>query len=292
MNSLRPQFLYKYFSKENFKFFDTWMLRYTPHESFNDPFENSPSEPEKIEKLTKKQAAALRATLQDNHAYSKEFVKKTLTHRLQQGALTLNVDDYEHRQGTVCLSETHDNLLMWAHYASDHRGFVVEFDADYFFKFADESEEKIWLFEVSRVKYREMRVLDEPTDMYEWFHGTHHEIETTKSTHWSYEQEWRMTRPLKDADCVVLGAENGNPQRDASNHLIHLFPVPKKYISRIIFGARTSNENLAFVKKSIKADQELAHVQLKLATPDPVDFRLRFINIKAEDLPELRGPLP
>ena len=242
MNALRPQFFYKYFSKENFNFFDTWMLRYTPHESFNDPFENSPSEPEKIEKLTKKQATALRASLQNDQAYSKELVKKTLTNRLQQDSFALDVDDYRDRQGTVCLSETHDNLLMWAHYASVHRGFVVEFDANYFFNFADESEDKTWLFEVSRVKYREMRVLDEPKDWADYWHLTHHEIETTKSTHWSYEQEWRMTRPLKGADSIVLDANDGKHRRDNSNHLIHLFSVPKKYISRIIFGARTSNK--------------------------------------------------
>lgn len=286
MTALRPQFFYKYFSKRNFIFFENWMLRYTPHESFNDPFENSPSEPEKLNSLTKNQASALRATLQDNHTYSKKLINKNLAHRLQKDFSKLNIDEYKNRQGTLCLSETHDNLLMWAHYASDHRGFVIEFDANYFFKFSDDSEENTWLFEVSRIKYREMRVLDEPRDFYEYVHGTHHEIETTKSTHWSYEQEWRMTRPLKDADLVVLDTQSGKHRRDDSNHLIHLFSFPKKYISKIILGARTSNEDLALIRNIFETDKELGHVQLKLAIPDPVDFRLRFINIKIKDLPK------
>ena len=30
--------------------------------------------------------------------------------------------------GILCLSQVNDSLLMWAHYADSHRGFVVEFD--------------------------------------------------------------------------------------------------------------------------------------------------------------------
>ena len=30
----------------------------------------------------------------------------------------------------VCLSEKYNNILMWAHYADNHRGFVIEYDTD------------------------------------------------------------------------------------------------------------------------------------------------------------------
>lgn len=32
------------------------------------------------------------------------------------------------KYGILCLAEAPDNLLMWAHYADCHRGFVVQFD--------------------------------------------------------------------------------------------------------------------------------------------------------------------
>lgn len=292
MSINRPRHFYKYFAKGRFDFLSNCTLRYAPHESFNDPFENQPSEPEQIDHLSKEEANALRATLRDDSTYSNELIGKTLRHRLQGDSGLLAVEDYKERLGTLCLSEAHDNLLMWAHYASEHRGFVVEFDSSHFFDFADQSEVKVWLFNVDRVKYREMRVLDQPQDWWEYFHGTFHEIASTKSTHWSHEQEWRMTRPLKDADLVAKDDQSGEYRRDESNHLIHLFTVPKKYISKVILGARSSRADLAFVKRVIASDRDLAHVQLKLAIPDPVDFRLRFVNIKVEDLPDMAPESP
>jgi|SRR5580658_5344823 hypothetical protein len=38
------------------------------------------------------------------------------------------MSSFERRHGVLCLSEAPANLLMWAHYADSHRGFVVEFD--------------------------------------------------------------------------------------------------------------------------------------------------------------------
>lgn len=286
MSAYRPRCFYKFFSKERFDFLSTLQLRYAPHDSFNDPFENRPSKQEEMDNLSHEEASALRASLRDDSTYSNELVNKTLSHRFRQDSDFPNVEDYKEKLGTLCLSETHDNLLMWAHYASEHKGFVVEFNASYFFDFSDKSEEKVWLFSVDRVKYREMRVLRQSHGWWDYFHGTPHEVATTKSTHWSHEQEWRMTRPLKDANPVIEAKSTALYSRDESNHLIHLFDIPKKYVSKIILGARASKEDLARVKHTLAEDGDLAHVKLKLAIPDPVDFRLRFINIKVEDLPD------
>jgi hypothetical protein len=95
-----------------------------------------------------------------------------------------------------------------------------------------------------------------------------------------------MGRPLKDADLVLKHRDTQEILRDASNNPLHLFTLPKKCLTKVIFGARASKSNMQFVKKTLLADPELAHVRLKLAVPDPVDFRLRFINIKVEDLPD------
>lgn len=281
----RPRHFYKYFSQELFQFLTNRAFRFTPYDSFNDPFENTPAEPEKLENLTREEAIALRSALDDIHTYSKDLVGKSLKNRFESETRSASIEDFQQLQGTLCLSETHDNVLMWAHYASDHRGYAIEIDSDYFFELADDPK-NVWMVNLDRVKYREMRVLDQPADLYDWYHGTHHAIATTKSTHWSHEQEWRMDRPLKDADLVLKDHDTQEIRRDASNNPFHLFNLPKKYLTKIIFGARVSKSNMQFVKKIMLADPELAHVRLKLAVPDPVDFRLRFVNMTVDDLPD------
>lgn len=289
MSTNRPRFFYKYFPKERFADLTSCAFRFSPHESFNDPFENAPAEPEKLENLTKEEASALRSTLDDVQTYSKELIDKSLKNRFGAETQSENIETFQERQGTLCLSETHDNLLMWAHYASDHRGYVIEIDTTYFFELADDPN-SAWLVNLDRVKYREMRVLEQSDNLWDLAYGTRHDIATTKSTHWSHEQEWRIDRPLKDADSVLRRSDTQEILRDQSNNPCHLFKLPKKYLTKIIFGARASRNNLGFVKKALQEDPELAHVSLKLALPDPVDFRLRFINLAVDDLPDHESP--
>lgn len=285
MSTSRPRYFYKYFSQELFPFLSNCAFRFSPHESFNDPFENAPAEPEKLENLIKEEASALRSALDDLHAYSKELVARSLKKQFEAEVNFVVIEDFQERKGTLCLSETHDNLLMWAHYASDHRGYAIEIDSSYFFELADDPN-NAWQINIDRVKYREMRVLIQSLNWSDYFHGTHHKLATTKSTHWSHEQEWRMDRPLKDADLVLQHADTQEIRRDQSNNPFHLFRLPKKYLTKIIFGAKASKSSMGFVKKTLLADPELAHVRLKLAVPDPVDFRLRFINMTIDDLPD------
>ena len=40
------------------------------------------------------------------------------------------VNYYQMEMPLVCLSEKYNNILMWAHYADNHRGFVIEYETD------------------------------------------------------------------------------------------------------------------------------------------------------------------
>lgn len=40
------------------------------------------------------------------------------------------INFYQHEMPLVCLTETYDNILMWSHYANNHKGFVIEYDSD------------------------------------------------------------------------------------------------------------------------------------------------------------------
>lgn len=92
-----------------------------------------------------------------------------------------------------CMSETHDNLLMWAHYAQNHTGAVI--------KFLNISGVDSPLGLAQAVRYsNEMPVLhskdkigfdDLPTKVI-------NHITLTKGMDWAYEKEWRMVSSMRD----------------------------------------------------------------------------------------------
>ena len=91
--------------------------------------------------------------------------------------------------GIACLSELDDSLLMWAHYANNHKGFCVEYE----------------LLEISKqLAFTPVPVIysNEKTCVKSLFpeHLEESVIKlvidslSTKSTEWSYEKEWRIIR--------------------------------------------------------------------------------------------------
>jgi Protein of unknown function (DUF2971) len=101
----------------------------------------------------------------------------------------------------LCLSEVHDNILMWSHYAQNHSGAVLEFDSD---------ERKDSPFKMAeRVVYsKTMPRLMNEKQMVQFLSGQwrmnpyeimHNEI-FVKADDWSYEKEWRIWLPDRDAD--------------------------------------------------------------------------------------------
>jgi len=101
----------------------------------------------------------------------------------------------------LCLSEVHDNILMWSHYAQNHSGAVLEFDSD---------ERKDSPFKMAeRVIYsKTMPRLMNEKEMVQFLSGqwrmnpyeiVHNEI-FVKADDWSYEKEWRIWLPDRDTD--------------------------------------------------------------------------------------------
>lgn len=103
------------------------------------------------------------------------------------------------RTRTFCVAEDRDNLLMWAHYAKDHKGAVLELWSL--------PEEDNALSVAQKVTYAKkppsffsedeflddfcgIKRLDAPSLTKRSIH--------TKSDHWSYENEWRVYYPLSE----------------------------------------------------------------------------------------------
>jgi len=75
----------------------------------------------------------------------------------------------------------------------------------------------------------------------------------TKKVIWSYEQEVRMIRELKNADKTV----------SVGNQIIFLFEVPKEAISEVILGYNCSDYHIELIKQSIYKDPDYSKVILK-----------------------------
>ncbi|MEI9948271.1 MAG: DUF2971 domain-containing protein [Pseudomonadota bacterium] len=91
-------------------------------------------------------------------------------------------EQLERECGVFSLAEDRGNLLMWAHYADMHKGICLEFDTSIVPFDAD----------LHQVIYQEaLPVLAMPVVDFEAFADS---VLLGKSSHWRYEQEWRLVR--------------------------------------------------------------------------------------------------
>lgn len=139
---------------------------------------------------------------------------------------------------TTCFSRTPVSLPMWAHYAEDLRGCVVEIDetalASAFPKaivddVTYQDEPYPGLTEMLHRAYEIMK----PRYTYLLQRGVFAAAYLTKATSWSYEQECRM----------VLSADE---VREAAD--LVLLDVPKDCVSALICGPRASRETSELVR--------------------------------------------
>ncbi len=125
--------------------------------------------------------------------------------------------------GVVCLSEVCDSILMWSHYAQNHKGVCFEFTRAENNCLGDEEM-------CSPVRYeRHYPPIDLGQMLINQDGETIQRMMKTKSWEWAYEKEWRFTTDCGDQECP--------------------FPGP---ISRVILGIRAENEFKSSVKELCK----------------------------------------
>lgn len=96
--------------------------------------------------------------------------------------------------GISCLSESDDSLLMWAHYANNHRGMCVEYDLTEINRQLLFTPVPI-IYSDERVCYKTLNSDTAETDAVALLIRSL----TSKSEEWSYEHEWRIIR--EDSAC-------------------------------------------------------------------------------------------
>lgn len=169
--------------------------------------------------------------------------------------------------GILSLTQKSDDICMWAHYAQNNKGFVIEFDERH--EFFNQSKDSADLFGcLHEVDYREDRpnrdsMLDlSPRDVF-----------LVKSEKWRDEREWRMMQSLENGKKLE---KDGQPSLDDEGEPIYLFSLPPSCITGIIFGTRMSSKNKSDLVQVLSAN-DYSHVSTYRAILDERKFKFHIV---------------
>ncbi len=116
-----------------------------------------------------------------------------------------------------CVSETHDNILMWSHYADNHKGAVIEFHAQLEDSAFIRAQPVRYVSNIPEFTYQ-MVIEDQRAELL-------NQITLTKSKIWEYEKEWRIVATMREK---------------SKDH--EILPFSPEEVAAIYFGCRTTDE--------------------------------------------------
>lgn len=152
------------------------------------------------------------------------------------------VEEQRSGLGVLSLSADEDNMLLWAHYGDEHKGAVVELDADQLLITKPDPQKVQALFEV---EYEAKRVDIMARQLPIWM------TLAVKSKPWAYEREWRLVRSLELLREKIPG--------------IFVADLPPTAIKRVVFGARADAAEEEPIYVNAKARGDLKHVVFEKA---------------------------
>lgn len=284
----RPTVLYKYVPAERIDILENLRIRFTQPNAMNDPFEARPdfymTEAGRARELANviRQSpisiwSAGRTVTQaemerEAYAVSVERNPDCAEQMYARGGIQIPLDEIAKKvydevynsAGILSLSETPYDLLMWAHYAEGHRGFVIMLDGLHdFFK----DNRPVFGFEKpERVEYssdRPRMQINDPNMPAIFF---------TKGTPWKYEKEWRYLKEIEDAD-VLCQQTNALP--------VALFRLPPKCIEGVILGCYRDQKLRDNILALRRKHPELRHLRVHEARASKTEYRLRIEEIKS-----------
>lgn len=172
--------------------------------------------------------------------------------------------------GILCLTENPKNLLMWAHYGSNHKGVCLGFDTGE--RPFSTSKPLTYTDERPQIPFSSYKNM-EPEDASKIF--------LHKSKEWDYESEWRCVKrtirdeekkyystiiesePNKLDEIADLLTEQGGPGN---------YDFDRRVINRIYFGCRVRDDDKSKILNEVKKSDIYAKIfQLKI---DPRHFQL------------------
>jgi len=240
---IRPEItsLYKYraFNEHSLQSLINEVAWFSKPSSFNDPFDcginidtNRIEESirEAVKELYSKAGKDI-ASIPENEFKVTENDKKAFE-SLKSSLLKLTQN-----VGILSLSSVNDDILMWGHYADSHNGFCVEYSRTSDNILGKQSEPVNYEDQFPSLSAQEVTS-----------HGAaFKKLLLTKSTHWSYEKEWRII--------------------EATGDKAFQFPCD---IKSVIFGLKMNTQNRYTIRRILEG----RNVVFKEATKDSFKFSL------------------
>lgn len=247
--------LYKYVTATTLDYILNGSIRFTQPGGFNDPFELA------LEVFNPNHNEGDRVQLRFDVLSQESLID---SYRLESNFQHENCNDIFSRElisnlnkeiGILCLSKNADSHLMWAHYADEYSGAVIEFD-----------ENHEYFSGLTEVRYEK----DRPIIHMDYFLKN----ETIpisnlciKSDIWDYEKEYRLIRSLRD--CKKNKAK-------AKQFDIYTNDIPLDAIKAVTLGERCSLESARKIYHRLKD----THVALSLAALANWKYEFRYEPIK------------
>jgi hypothetical protein len=255
-----PDVLFQYCGESAIGIFEESRIKSSTPSTLNDPFEWKPCVDEQvtpeqiwntITRLHRKDPLPVPPSLNVVAKMKSNVADAAQRHQAQFRA------DLELRTRIICLSQRDDGILMWAHYADRHKGFVVGFRSDLLRRGLPHSE-------FFKVRYGiERPMVPHP---YVAPPGRDQLIPavTQKSLEWKYEEEWRL---LVDVAHLRKDENPANPN-------LYL-PILPEAIHQVIFGSRCPEGLTSRIENVIANRPALRSVERFRARLDPKFFKIR-----------------
>ena len=179
-------------------------LKCSSPSTFNDPFDVRPFQAFDTKEFKERYFQYFRILAKQKHENLSPAEVEDLIERMYRGfhehsPPISRLHDLVRKCGVCCLTETGNNLLMWAHYTRGHNGYCLKFNApnwhmngrviSYKVEYLDEYPTVDFL-----APYFENLKPEQERDYRVHFNFTKSAL-LRKSPHWVYEQEWRIILP-------------------------------------------------------------------------------------------------
>ncbi|MGL1958428.1 MAG: DUF2971 domain-containing protein [Colwellia sp.] len=213
---------------------------YALPESFNDPFDTKCS--------FTNSSAIIQST--DAQKIARAFPNDPDIMAFELKSTSSDIDKFHHNLknfGIVSLAESAADILMWSHYADNHKGICIELERHENNELGNISVTRKIVYTKSYPSLNSKILLSQDN-----FDSSLQRILYTKSKQWVYENEWRTFKP-----------EGGK-----------VYSLPGK-IKSVTFGARASTMDIEIVKKLIVGTK----IKLYQAVLKQSDFGLKFKKI-------------
>ena len=242
--------LYKYLPCERVDVLEKLKIRFTPLSSLNDPFEAAPlidaslelSRFESyVENEWKKICVDPNKTVGEKQDLEKRKIsvikraKKKFDPNFFGKDIVSELDKKSF--GVLSMSRTKSSLLMWSHYASEGKGYLLAFDESHLFFRRKALDGRI--AKPIPVNYSARRRRVAPSD-----ENFFQKLLCEKPLEWMYEEEERL--------CCVFGAEDKAIGKDDYGQDIVLSNIPSDMIKGVYVGYRTDEDIKNRILSSIK----------------------------------------